>query len=127
MNTEKIYFDNAELDGTALASGTISRYDTKITKVIYSIDSIIADDIGAELFVHEFNEVAIYEVLNRILPYESLSAISHNLNAESDNEYVEERNLLHGYVKSDRLPAIDKVFTQQETDDFRERANKPRQ
>lgn len=135
MNTEKLKFDNSELDETALASGTISREKDKIIQVVYSIDGIIADDIGAELFVHEFNEVAIYETIIKViaehtkLPYTKLekTSLAHNLNAESNGEYVQDHYLLKEYVSSDRLPAIDKVWTPEETNDFRQKANKPRQ
>lgn len=123
MNTEKIYFDNATLEKPALAQGELERNNSGgIESVVYSIHPKIADDIGAELFVHEFNEVAIFEALNQIVKGRPLSAISHNLNAESDGEYIEERNLLHEYIRSDRLPAIDKVFTIEETNEFRKRA-----
>lgn len=128
MNTEKLKFDNSELDDKALASGTVSRNERgQLTEIVYAIDSLIADDIGAELFVHEFNEVALYEAISKILPHEPLVAISHNLNAEGDGEYTEERNLIkNGYIKSDRLPCVDKQFTPEETDALREKAHKPK-
>jgi hypothetical protein len=134
MNTEKLKFNNSELDEKALASGTISRIGSKITKIVYAIDGTIADDIGAELFVHEFNEVAIFETIIKVIaehekiPYTNLekTSLAHNLNAESDGEYVQDHYLLKEYVSSDRLPAIDYVFTPEETDAFRAKANKPR-
>lgn len=130
MNAEKLNFDNAKLDENALASGTILRdgFNNEISQITYSVHEKVADEIGAELFVHEFNEVAIYEVLNETeeLNGKPLASIAHNLNAESDGEYVEERNLLHGYIRSDKLPKIDKAFSPEETDNFRAKANRPK-
>lgn len=124
MNTEKLKFDNSELDDKALASGTVSRNERgQLTEIVYAIDGLIADDIGAELFVHEFNEVAIYESISAILPNDPLVAIAHNLNAESDGEYTEEHYLLKHYVSSDRTPCIDYQFTEKETNFFRLQAD----
>lgn len=129
MNTEKLHFDNSKLDENGLASGTIERTSSGkyIKSVVYAIHPKISDDIGAELFVHEFNEVAIFETLIKIereenLPRHKQTDISHNLNAEGDGEYTKERNLLHGYIRSDRLPTIDRAFTPEETDNFRRKS-----
>lgn len=136
MNTEILKFDNSELDNTALASGSISKDELgRIREVVYAIDEKIANEVGAELFVHEFNEVALYEEilkielkdhlwLGKIVGTRSLRVgLSHNLNAEGDGEYTQERDLLKsGYITSDRLPAIDHVYTKEETDAIRMKA-----
>jgi hypothetical protein len=124
MDAEKIYFDNASLEKPSLAQGEIERKQSRrgVKSAVYSIHPRIADEIGAELFVHEFNEVAIFDALSEVRDIDSfyhLADISHNLNVEGDNGYTEEKNLLHGYIRAEKLPCIDKVFTPEDTNRFR--------
>jgi hypothetical protein len=137
MNTSKakLKFDNSELSENGLASGSICGDGT----IIYAIDKSIADICGAELFSHEFNEVEVYQTIKKLMiqtvmethkQFKSsklpITEISHNLNAESNSEYIKERYLLEKYIPSDRLPAIDHIWTPEETNEIRAIANKPR-
>ena len=129
----KIYFDNAELERPCLASGTITENEDGITcSVTYSMNPTIAKDIGAELMIHEFNESAIYEVLKGFnhgerrfygtKGYVYVSDLAHNLNTESHDGYIEKKNFLHGYVRADKIPKIDKAFTSEDLNNFRKKA-----
>lgn len=121
MDVEKIHFDKFEdSDKISLAYGYVGH-----DRATYAIHPKVADKIGAELMVHEFNEVAILFALRKIdeLKYRKLATLSHNLNAEGDGEYDGEPNLLHEYVQSDRTPIIDKVFTSKEIDELRDLAH----
>lgn len=125
MSKRMFKFDNSELSEKkgAMASASICGEE-----VIFAMNPLVADECGAELYVHELNDVVIYQTIRKLMdktvketykPFKKWNlpiwAISHNLNAESNGEYSQERYLLHEYIECDKLSGIDHVWTIEET------------